>query len=156
MSRQSLSAVILLACICCDSPASAQLQCSGVVSDGPTITGLYVDDFGGWHSVGKEAWIMPSPEAQLIFHICSIDAAKHFLIAQNSPGNERYALKFSRFEWAEQNGQLFYCQQVFDAATPAEAADLTKYPAADPSDANDTGCGKNGKFAWSQLSLIRK
>jgi hypothetical protein len=138
------------------TPARAELQCIGLAADAPAIAGLYVDNFGGWQSVGKEARIMPDGSSQLIFHICTVDNAKHFLIAQNSPGNDFNPLKFSRFEWTEQNGQLFFCQQVFDAASSADAADLAKTPAADPSDANDKGCGMDGKFPWSQLTLIKK
>jgi hypothetical protein len=36
-------------------------------------------------------------------------------------------------------GLLFYCQQVFDAASAAEAEDFARTPAADPSGANDKG-----------------
>jgi hypothetical protein len=70
--------------------------------------------------------------------------------------NDVNANKFSRFEWYEAKGQLFYCQQVFDAASAADAADFTKVPAADSSDANDRGCGAKGQFAWSELILLKK
>ncbi len=93
---------------------------------------------------------------QSSFHVCSIDNAKKFLIAQNNPANNFNPSKYSRFEWFSKNSQLYFCQQVFDASTAADAANLAKYPLADPSDANDSGCGKSGQFAWSQLSLVRR
>ena len=111
------------------SPAQALVQCSGVM-DAPEIAGLYVDNYSGGHSIGKTAWLDFSKDGQFIFEICSIDNAKQFLIAQNSMSNRDNPGKFSRFEWVEQEGQRAYCQQVFNAASAAEAADFSKYPAA--------------------------
>jgi len=140
------------------SPVSAwaQAACNGLEGNDPEIAALYVDNFAGWHSVGGEAWLDFGLGDQLIFHVCSVDNTKDFLIAQNDGGNDFNPLKFSRFEWYGDRGQLFYCQQVFDAATAADAADFAKTPAADSSDANDKGCGVGGQFPWSQLALIRR
>ena len=136
--------------------ASAQSVCSGVEGNDPEIAAAYVDNFAGFHSVGGEAWLSFGSGHQLIFHICSVDNVNDFLIAQNSAGNDFNPQKYSRFEWFGKDGQLFYCQQVFDAATPADAADFNLTPAADSSDANDKGCGQNGQSPWSQLVLIRR
>ena len=137
------------------SPAQAQLQCSGV-TELPKIAGLYLDNFSGWHSIGKTAWLDFSDDRQFIFEVCSIDNAKHFLIAQNTASAPENIRKFSRFEWTEKDGQLAYCQQVFDAASAAEAADFSKYPAANSANFNDEGCGQNGKFAWTILGSVRR
>lgn len=136
--------------------SQAAATCEGVEGNDPEISAIYVDNFAGWHSVGGEAWLSFGSGDQLVFSVCSVDNDNNFLIAQNASGNDFNPGKFSRFEWFGESGQLFYCQQVFDAATAAEAADFTANPAANPSNANDEGCGANGQFPWSQLTLIRR
>jgi len=128
--------------------------CEGVEGNDPEISGIYIDNFSGWHSVGGEAWLSFGSSSQLIFSVCSVDNDRDFLVAQNAPGNDFNPGLFSRFEWLEENNQIFYCQQVFDASSAAEAVDFSRYPAADSSNANDEGCGADGQFPWSQLSLI--
>jgi hypothetical protein len=135
--------------------AAAQ-TCLGNPQDRPEISAFYIDNFNGWHSVGGGAWLSFAGPSQLIFNVCSVDNNRNFLIAENNAGNDSNPSKFSRFEWHGVGRQLFYCQQVFDANTAAEAADFTRTPMADTSDPNDRGCGVNGRFPWSQLSLIAR
>ena len=136
--------------------AAAQTSCDGSDNNPPEISAIYLDNFSGWHAVGKEAWVSVLADGQLIFSLCSVDNNKKYLIARNSDSNDFNPGKFSRFEWFGSNGQLFYCQQVFDAASAADAANFTATPAADTSDPNDKGCGAGGQFAWSQLALLRR
>lgn len=136
--------------------AAAQQTCLGTQNSDPEISALYIDNFAGWHSIGAEAWLSFSSGPQLIFSLCNVDNDKNFLIAENNAGNQFNPSKFSRFEWFGNNGQLFYCQQVYDANTAGDAADFSKFPAANTSNPNDQGCGANGQFAWSQLSLITR
>ena len=136
--------------------AQAAEVCEGVEGNDPEISAIYVDNFAGWHSVGGEAWLSFGSVDQLIFSVCNVENDNKFLIAQNAAGNDFNPGRFSRFEWFGENGQLYYCQQVFDAASAAEAADFNTNPAADPSNANDEGCGADGQFPWSQLTLIRR
>lgn len=136
--------------------AQAAETCNGVEGNDPEIAAIYVDNFGGWHSVGGEAWLSFGSGDQLVFTVCNIDNQNDFIIAQNAAANDFNPGLFSRFEWHGENGQLFYCQQVFDAASANDAADFSMYPAADASNANDEGCGADGQFGWSQLSLIRR
>lgn len=142
------------------SPTLALTQtaqvCEGVEGDDPEIAAIYVDNFAGWHSVGGEAWLSFGSGDQLIFSVCSVNNDDDYLIAMNAAGNDFNPGKFSRFEWFAENGQVFYCQQVFDAASAAEAEDFTANPAADPANANDEGCGVDGQFPWSQITLIRR
>ncbi|QWW67950.1 hypothetical protein [Rhizobium sp. WYJ-E13] len=145
-----------LAMMLCCGNALAQGSCSGLEGNDPEISGLYIDNFAGWHSVGGEAWFIAADGGQLIFHVCNVDNSKNFLITQNDVGNDFNPGKFSRFEWYEDHGKLFYCQQVFDATTETDAADFAKTPAANSSNANDEGCGAKGQFAWSQLILVRQ
>ncbi|MEO1200059.1 MAG: hypothetical protein AAFX39_12635 [Pseudomonadota bacterium] len=140
------------------SKASAQetLACQGLDGESVDIAALYVDNFAGWHSVGEEAWLSFTSGSQLIFHLCSVDNNNSYLIAQNSLGNNFNPGLFSRFEWSESNGQLFYCQQVYNSGSASEAEDFSVHPAADSSDPNDSGCGANGQFPWSQLVTIQR
>jgi len=138
-------------------PTQAQgtASCLGSAS-GPAISATYLDNYAGLHSIGKKAWLQAVGDSQLVFHVCSVDDSKHYLIARNDDANDSNPGKFSRFEWYGRGGLLFYCQQVFDAMSAAEAEDFTKTPAADSSDANDQGCGSGGQFPWSELILIRR
>ena len=150
--------VVAITLLGLSTTASTQesIACTGIEGNDPEISAIYVDNFSGWHSVGGEAWLSFGSGNQLVFHVCGVDNDSDFLIAENATGNDFNPGKFSRFEWFSENGQLFYCQQVFDAASAAEAADFSEHPAADSSNANDEGCGANGQFPWSQLSLVRR
>ncbi|MER8671091.1 hypothetical protein [Mesorhizobium sp. M0678] len=147
-----------LACAAILHPVAsfAEEVCTGSVAAPPKISGMYIDNFDGWQAVGKQAWVSYAAGDEMIFDICSVDNTKNFLIARNSADNQYNPGKYSRFEWFGSNGQLFYCQQVFDAASAADAADFTKTKAADSSDANDKGCGQAGQFPWSQLILVAR
>lgn len=136
--------------------ASAQQACFGIEDVELEISGTYTDNFAGFQSVGNEAWVGFGSGDQLIFHVCSVDNEQNYLIAQNSAGNDYNPNMFSRFEWFGMNGQLYYCQQVYDAASASEAADFNAHPAADTSNVNDEGCGELGQHPWSQLILIRR
>jgi hypothetical protein len=145
-------------CCACASLANAQGQstsCIGVEGDIPEISGIFIDNFAGWHSVGPKAWLSFGGDGQAIFAVCRVDNDDDFIIAQNSASDSYNPLKYSRIEWHESNGQLFYCHQVFDATTEAEAADVTARPLADRTDLNDSGCGNNGQFAWSSLARVQ-
>jgi hypothetical protein len=122
-------------------------SCLGSTSK-PAISAIYLDNYAGLHSIGKKVWLQSVGDSQLVFHLCSVDDTKHYLIVRNDDANDFNPGKFSRFEWYGQDGLLFYCQQVFDAASAAEAEDFTKTPAADTSDAS--------RFPWSELILIRR
>lgn len=135
--------------------ANEALSCLGS-NDEPNIEGLYFDNFSGVQIVSKHNWISGAVNDQLVFHVCSIHNIEKYIIAQNDPGNAFNPLKYSRFEWVLNGAHLYYCQQVFDAVSAPDAANFTKTPAADGSDANDKGCGAGGKFPWTELILVRK
>ncbi len=155
LSRLALTAVII-ALSGGVTMAYASDACLGSGAAPPEISAVYLDNFAGWHIVGKKAWVSAMADSELVFDLCKVDNNKNYLIAENSPVNDFNPKKFSRFEWYGSNGKLFYCQQVFDAQSANDAEDFNKYPAADTSDPNDKGCGANGKFAWSQLVLVRR
>ncbi|NEO73250.1 hypothetical protein [Moorena sp. SIO3H5] len=122
-------------------------RCSGGIV-APTIAGQYVDNYGGHHNITANQWsIGNNPSSDLIFDYCSLDNPEEVIIAQNGPNNEYNPNRFSQFNWVSYEGNLWYCQEVFDALTEEDAA---SHPPADPSNPPAGGCGQNN-FPWSQL-----
>lgn len=147
----------ILACLTTQVAAEQALTCLGTKSE-LGIGGLYVDNFGGTQIVNKHNWISGIDDNELVFHICNADQNKHYIIAQNDPENAPYDfLKYSRFEWIVDQQHLYYCQQVYNAATPQEAADFSKTPPAAAPDQKVKTCGAgDGKFFWTEMILVRK
>ncbi len=108
----------------------------------PSIAGVYVDNYGYLQVVTEDFWIS---HFSLVFELCSVDNGKRRLIARNHSRNEFNPGMFSRFEWTRFKNRLWYCQIVFDAKTPQEAASK---PPADTSDPERRGCAT---FPWSSL-----
>lgn len=112
----------------------------------PSIVGAYDTNFGGfvrvtetgadfsWYADGDVVWTTWSNEEQ-------------YLIGQNASTDPFNPDRFSRFDFAEVDGILYWCQTAFDAAD--EAAALST-PRADDSDPATMGCG--GAFAWTALT----
>ena len=101
------------------------------------------DDTSGFHAVTDHSWLMFASWGTGRFNITQSDAGG-WLIAQNDAGNSFGANLWSKFEWFEASGQLYYCQSTFDAADESAAVSAT---AADQSNINQ-GCGG---FGWSTL-----
>jgi hypothetical protein len=115
-------------------------------SAGPEALAVYGlwDDTAGFHSVNDHAWLMWSSWGTSRFDISQSDAAGGWLSAQNAASNDYYPSLWSKFEWFETGGQLYYCQVAYDAADESTALSATS---ADQGDVN-SGCGG---FAWSTL-----
>jgi hypothetical protein len=103
------------------------------------IVGTYTDDFGDTHTIAETEWSNSAGS----FAISQWSNDEMWLVAQNAETNMYSPGLWSRFDWAWDAEQLYYCQSVFDGATiddalagSADAADLTM------------GCGG---FPWSQL-----
>ncbi len=111
-----------------------------------SIAGSYTDEFGVDHTIDELEWVQVSAYGTLSFAVLSFDNAGQALIAQNGSSNAFNPDLYSHFDWVEgTDGDLFYCQTAFDAATE-EAAENT--PRADDSDPANAGCGG---FAWTNL-----
>ena len=110
------------------------------------IIGDYDDNWGMSHSVTADSWVMDGYGSISTFWFTSWDNDADMVVAQNDKANEWSPGLFSRMDWTEQGGALYFCQSVFDAAS---AEDAWTQPAADPSDPSSTGCGG---YAWSQLT----
>ena len=66
-----------------------------------------------------------------------------YLIAENDAGNSYNPGLFSKFEWTMDNGDLYYCQSAYNAATAADAMNAA-------ADATDIAAGCGG-FGWTGL-----
>ena len=112
-----------------------------------SISGIYVDNWGSNHDINSFRWILGYEGSDpSIFQIIEIHEDEEWLVAQNGFNNEWNPELWSKFEWTESEGALYYCQSAYDAGSLETAAAAT----ADRSDLA-TGCGEN---AWSELSLI--
>ena len=110
------------------------------------IAGTYTDEWGVDHTIDASSWVQVSTYGTLVFAVLSFDNAAESLVAQNGSSNAFNPDLYSRFDWVDgADGDLFYCQTAFDAATE-EAAEAT--PRADDSDPANAGCGG---FAWTNL-----
>jgi len=105
------------------------------------IVGSWVDDWDTSHVITQDDWTM----ATSVFNITQFDNDADFLVAQNDSDNDYNPDKWSRFDWTEDGGDLYYCQIAYDADDEATAAADTS---ADSGDL-DTGCGG---FSWSRLN----
>ncbi len=103
------------------------------------------DDTSGFHGVTDHAWLMWASWGTSRFDITQSDVVGGWLVAQNAASNAYYPSLWSKLEWFESSGQLYYCQSAYDAADEATALSAAS---ADQSDING-GCGG---FAWSTLT----
>src|SRR6187399_1631604 len=108
------------------------------------IAGAYRDVYGS-HRIDDEVWV----QGPSLFHLLDVSNEEHWAIAQNDSENAYFPGDFSRFDWTVEDGQLYYCQTEYMAASEDDARD------AEPADASDlvAGCGASG-FAWSSLTPI--
>ena len=116
--------------------------------EGPLeIIGRYIDTYETAHVITETDWMMKSATYGVsIYKISQYSNKNDFIIAQNDESNGYAPEKWSRFDYTEKNGDLYYCQTAYDAETE-EAALAT--PAADKTDPATTGCGG---FAWTKLT----
>lgn len=108
----------------------------------PAIAGGWTDDFGTTHVIGASLW----EDDFGLYHVTRFSNDTQTIIAQNDSANGFFPDLYSRFDWTEFNGETWYCQTAFAAATEYEAR--TVMPA-DPTDPPNGGCGT---FAWSRLN----
>lgn len=134
------AALVLAACSDSDTTTDDTGTTGGMQQDAPEVVGSYVDDFMGTHVITADTWT----SGTLVFHIETVDNAADYLIAENDAANEFNPSLWSRFDWHDEAGQLYFCQSVFDGAS----ADAAAMGSADGSDLM-MGCGG---FGWSMLT----
>jgi hypothetical protein len=111
------------------------------VSEGLAIVGSYTDDFDGEHTITNATWTSGGS----VYNISQFDNEANYVIARNDEGNEYSPCAWSRFDWTESEGDIYFCQSAF-AAESEDAALETE-----PADAEDLEEGCSG-FPWSKLS----
>jgi hypothetical protein len=114
----------------------------------PTITGNYVDNYGGHQLITKTKWVSGTGKLPLTFTYTSVDNKSQVIIAKNTfdqGDGFNYTGKFSQFNWTRFDNALWYCQIEYKANTAKEAA---SHPPADRSDPSKGGCST---FPWSKL-----
>ncbi len=118
------------------------------ISD-PSISGNYKDNYGNSQVIDSTRWVSSETSS---FEYTLVDNLESYLIAKNNSNNQYNPNKYSRFEWANSNGKLWYCQQVYDVNTEEDAGNFTLYPRANSSSPNTKGCGLGAQsFPWSEL-----
>lgn len=115
---------------------------------GIPLAGEWTDDWDARHSITSARWIQSSEYGTSTFEIVEFDIDKRTVIARNSDSNQFSPGLFSRFDWTEKDGTIFYCNSRFDATSVEEAANQA------PADATDPENGGCVSFAWSRLSPI--
>ena len=114
----------------------------------PSIVGMYVDNYMGNHVITDTTWTQTyEGSAPSTFNFVSVNNDAGFLIAQNGEMNGFAPNLFSRFDWVEQDGALWYCQIAYEAET-AEAAEMVT--SSDASDPTSGGCGES---PWTSLTM---
>lgn len=120
---------------------------TGPTAEGLALIGTWVDEWGTTHTIDEQTWSQAwyGGSDPAVFALSDWSNAEGWVIAENVEG--AYFLgAWSRFDWTEAGGDLFYCQTAYDA--PDEAA-ARATPAADPTDPTTGGCGG---FPWTNLT----
>ncbi len=112
------------------------------------IVGNYVDNWDTRHEITDESWTQIMDSDTSVFLFSQFSNEDNYAIAQNHADNAYNAELWSRLEWTEHDGSLWYCQSVYDAETEQDA--LTAV-AADASDPANGGCG-DADFAWNEMT----
>ncbi len=116
--------------------------------EGPNaLEGAWDDNYGGAHTIEDAVWSQTYPDSDpLLFNISLFSNSLGYIIAQNDAANTFSPGRWSRFDWIESEGTVWYCQILFDGTTEEDAIAATAADATDPSTA---GCGG---APWTQLT----
>ena len=109
------------------------------------IIGSWQDDFGSSHVITNTSW--DSYDASTPVALTQYDNDGMYAVGQNHENDAFNPDLWSRFDWTwDADGDLWYCQSLFNGASEDDALDA---PAADDADPTTGGCGG---FAWSKLT----
>lgn len=114
---------------------------AGLPEDPLDIEGDWVDDFMGMHAITSQTWTQTFDGDSFTYTIVTYDNATHTMIAQDDGDSS-----WTKFQWTEVDGELWYCQVAFAMACRADAE------AAPDADAADPAAGGCGMFPWSHLA----
>ena len=114
------------------------------------LIGRYADSWGGSHIISNTAWFDPSEYGDSLCHITQFDNEKGFIIAQNDKVKSYNPEKWSRFDFTEKDGKIYFCQIAYDKESEAEALAVTD---ADRTDPATSGCGD---YSWTELTEVKE
>ena len=109
------------------------------------LVGEYIDNYDTRHTITYNSWTQGMGDTASLFHISQYDNDAMWMVAQNDSENAWSADLWSRFDWTWHEGELWYCQTTYDAATEDDAL------AATAADATDPAAGGCNGFSWSKL-----
>jgi hypothetical protein len=111
------------------------------------IAGTWVETkYGGTDVITNDTWTQSyKGSAASVFHISSYENDERYAIAQNDAANKYNGSLWSRFDWAWDGADLYFCQTAYGAKTE-KAAEATK-----AADDTDFAGGCSG-FAWTELA----
>ncbi len=112
-----------------------------VAATPPSLAGSWLDEWGTQHHINALEWEDGYGNR---FWLTEVDEAAATMVAQNDKNNAFAPKAWSRFDWAIDGHDTYYCQAAWDAVGPAEAL---AEPATDPTSL-DTGCDG---FPWTRL-----
>lgn len=129
----------------------ASLTYTADISDPVSIMGDWTDNWGGTHEIDGERWMQSGFGAASSFWFTQYDndaggQDAGWAVAHNDPANPWSADLWSRFHWVTVNGQLWYCQSEYAAATEMDAL------LSIPPDASNPATGGCSGFSWSTLN----
>lgn len=127
-----------------DTSDTSDTETDNPDSTGLELVGTYTDNWLGSHTITEEIW---DTGPGYVFNISQYDNSAGYLLAQNDENNDpQYGNpgKWSKFQWTlNENGGLYYCQSIYDAATEEDAMGANGNPA-------DLSAGCSG-FSWTEL-----
>ncbi len=106
-----------------------------------SITGEYEDDWGGIHTITDAQWTQYG-----VFEITQFSNDGGWIVARATATDAFNPCLWSRFDFVEFQGELYFCQGTYDAESEADALSA---PPADATDPTTTGCGS---YSWSRLT----
>ncbi len=109
------------------------------------LAGTYTDDYCSSHIIENDSWTMSFLGYESDASLFTFKKyATNYVIARNTVHSWNQD-QFSRFDWVISNGDIWFCQIAYSAATLEEAEAVTT---ADPTALETNGC--NGA-PWSKL-----
>lgn len=127
-----------------DNDSGSATEDSG--SHGIEIAGTWADAWGNTHTITDTTWVTTGGDGtRSSYSLSSYDNSADFTVGQNASDNLYFPGLWSRFDWTNSGGTLYYCQSAYDAADESDATNSS----ADRSSPTTGGCGG---FPWSVLT----
>lgn len=111
----------------------------------PDLAGVWLDEWATAHEIDEQSWAQRAPFFSGDWEISRYSNLQRTIVARNAATNAFFPGDWSRFDWTEQGGDVYYCQTAYAAASEWEARSTP------PADAGDLASGCAG-FSWTLLT----